>query len=231
MNILLCDDDITFLKAFEKFFTGFSCHIYKYTSIESAKNSDVIFDIAFLDIVFDEGALVFDLIKSIRKKNPKCVIAFVTNHIKYAPEGYEYKAFRYILKNEPEALIKRRINDVVCEYDRLNMTICGSYKNERFVLSPKDICYIEISNHLLKLYTSDDVYEMYNRTGSLYENLSRCGFVRCHRSFLVNLNYVRTIRDDSFFILTAPRDAKIPLGIRYKAEAKRNLLNYIGENL
>ena len=54
MNILLCDDDTNFLKEFEKHFTGYDCKIYKYSSLEEAISSPVIFDIAFLDIVFDE---------------------------------------------------------------------------------------------------------------------------------------------------------------------------------
>lgn len=231
MNILLCDDDINFLNDFKKHFTDCKCRIYTHTSLEAVAETSVVFDIAFLDIVFDKGNLVFDLIDNLRTKNPKCVIAFVTNHIKYAPEGYEYRAFRYILKNEPEALIKRRIDDVIKEYNRLNTLIRGSYKNEQFVIAPQDIYYIEIINHLLRFYTSGGIYEMYSSINSYYPTLSDNGFVRCHRSYVVNLNYVRTIEDDSFFILKAPSMAKIPLGIRFKSQAKEKYFNYIGESL
>ncbi len=231
MNILLCDDDINFLKDFEKLFSAYDCHIYKYTSIEDAKKSDVIFDVAFLDIVFEHDNIVFDLIDFIRSKNSKCVIAFVTNHIKYAPEGYEYKAFRYILKGEPEQLIRRRIDDVINEYKRLNILIRGSYKNEQFAISPHEVYYIEISNHILRVHTSGGIHEMYSSISAIYPDLAECGFIRCHRSYLVNLGYVRTIYDDSFFILKAPCEEKIPLGIRFKSEAKEKYLNYAGERL
>lgn len=229
MNILLCDDDINFLKEFEKHFTGYDCKIYKYSSLEEAISSPVIFDIAFLDIVFDEGKLVFDLIENLRNKKQSCVIAFVTNHIKYAPEGYEYKAFRYILKNEPEPLIKRRLDDCFREHRRLNMLIRGSYKNEQFAISPKNVYYIEISNHILRFHTTSGVYEMYNSISAFYDDLLSCGFVRCHRSFVVNLGYVHTIRDDAFFVLNS--GDKIPLGIRYKANAKEKYFNYTGGSL
>lgn len=231
MNVLLCDDDIGFINNFSAFLKGYNCCIYKHTSVESAKSSPLAFDIAFLDIELDGDSLVFDLIDSIRAKNPKCVIAFVTNHIKYAPVGYEYNAFRYILKGEPEQLIRRRIDDVINEYKRLNILIRGSYKNEQFAISPHEVYYIEISNHILRFHTSDGIHEMYSSIGAVYPDLAECGFIRCHRSYLVNLGYVRTIYDDSFFILKAPCEAKIPLGIRFKSEAKEKYFNYVGERL
>ncbi len=231
MNILLCDDDINFLESFEKLLSDYNCHIYKYTSVETAKHSEVVFDIAFLDIVFKSGSLVFSLIDHIRKKNDKCVISFVTNHIKYAPEGYEYKAFRYILKNEPHALIKRRIEDVFLQYSRINTVIRGSYKGQQFAVAPKDIYFIEIFNHLLKLHTAKGDFDMYCQISSLYPDLSSWGFVRCHRSYVVNLNYIHTISDDTHFVLNTPHKEKIPLGIRYKTAAKEKYFNYTGEYL
>lgn len=231
MNILLCDDDANFLSGFEKLLADYPGHIYKHTSVESVMNSDTIFDIAFLDIVFDSENLVFSLIDFLREKNSKCIIAFVTNHIRYAPEGYEYRAFRYILKNEPLPLITRRINDVFTEYSRISALIRGSYKGEQFSVAPRDIYYIEIFNHILKFHTVKGCFEMYSQISTLYSQLSAMGFVRCHRSYVVNLNFIRSILNDSYFILSTPNEDKIPLGIRYKAEAKEKYLNYEGESL
>ena len=231
MNILICDDDINFMNSFEKLLTDYNGHVYKYTSIENAKNSDVIFDIAFLDIVFETDTLVFSLIDTIREKNNKCIISFVTNHIQYAPEGYEYRAFRYILKNEPQVLIKRRIEDVFIEYNRLSTIIRGSYKGCQFAVAPKDIYFIEIFNHLLKLHTSKGDFDMYCQLNSLHPDLFSWGFVRCHRSFVVNLNYVHSISNNSCFVLNTSSLDKIPIGIRYKTIAKEKYLNYTGENL
>lgn len=231
MNILLCDDDIEFLESFENLLSDYNGHIYKFSTIDAVKQSDVIFDIAFLDIVLDSDKLVFDLIDHVRKNNPKCVISFVTNHIKYAPEGYEYKAFRYIVKTEPVALIKRRIEDIFKEYNRMTAIIRGSYKNEQFSISARDVCFIEIYNHILKLHTIKGEFEMYGQISVLYPDLLNWGFIRCHRSYVVNLNFVRTIADNSYFLLNTPLKTKIPLGIRYKSEAKDKFLNYAGENL
>ncbi|MBQ8540167.1 MAG: response regulator transcription factor [Clostridia bacterium] len=231
MNILLCDDDSNFLTEFEKNFSDLNCHIYKYTSKEAVLNSDVVFDMAFLDIVLDNDSLVFSVIDCLRLKNPKCVISFVTNHIKYAPEGYEYKAFRYILKNEPALLIKRRINDALAEYRRRSTFIKGNYKGNCFSVSPSEIYYIEILNHILKLYTSKGQLEMYNKLKDIYPILVENGFIRCHRSYIVNLNFVRFVGKENKFILYTPEEVKVPIGIRYKEQVKEKYLNYAGEML
>ena len=231
MNILLCDDDVNFLADFEKHFYGLSCHVYKYTSANDVINSDVIFDIAFLDIVLSDDTLVFGAIEHIKNKNPKCVISFVTNHIKYAPEGYEYKAFRYILKNEPPQLINRRINDVLNEHYRLNTFIKGNYKGNSFSISPSDVYYIEILNHTLKLYSTRGVLEMYNKLKDIYPILEETGFIRCHRSYIVNLNYVRFVGKENNFILETPDEVKVPIGISYKTSAKEKYFNYAGKLL
>ncbi len=229
MNILLCDDDLSFMTEFEKYFDGFPCHVYKFTSPQAVKESSTIFDIAFLDIVFNENTFVFDLVDYLRNKNPKCIINFVTNHIKFAPDGYEYKAFRYILKNEPKSLILRRVGDVFREYGRVNALIKGSYKGVSFSVSPRDVYYIEIFNHILRLYTSKGIFEMYAQISDLYSDLLKWGFVRCHRSYIVNLNFVSSA--ENCFILNNPEKTEIPLGIRYKNDAKEKYFNYTGENL
>lgn len=231
MNVLLCDDDLSFMDKLESDLSEYSCHVYKFSSAKQVEKSDVIFDIAFLDIVLENNALVFDIINHIKKKNPKCVIAFFTNHIKYAPQGYEYRAFRYILKTEPPALIKRRISEVFAECERLNATIKGNYKGVWFKIAASEIYYIEIFNHILRIHSTKGEFEMYCQLKEIYPTLQNLGFVRCHRSYVINLSFVRYLEKDSCFILNDPTNSKIPVGISYKAASREKYLNYAGENL
>ena len=49
------------------------------------------------------------------------------------------------------------------------------------------------------------ILEKYSRAQMLYQDLcdelSDCGFLRCHRSYMVNFQHVHVMRSDGFFVL------------------------------
>ena len=53
-------------------------------------------------------------------------------------------------------------------------------------------------------------------TSGLCDELSDCGFLRCHRSYMVNFQHVHVMRSDGFFVLDDQKHTTIPIGIRYK---------------
>lgn len=226
MNILICDDDIVFLKSFKEKLMEYKCPIYSFNNIENLKNTDIVFDIAFLDIEFNNSTNGFEIGNYLRSRNPKCVIAFFTNYRKYAIEGYKYGVCRYILKNEPERLIKRNIHDVFLEFYRQKKVIRGSYKDKTFAVAVDDIFYIDVYNHTIKIHSQKGEFEMYKQIKEIYEELQDFGFIRCHRSYIVNIKYIGSMRSDGHFALNTPNKDKIPIGISYKDVAKEKYLTY-----
>ena len=65
------------------------------------------YDLAFLDIDFGNrrGAGI-DLARRIRQKRNDTIIIFVTSYVEYAPEGYELRAFRYLLKTDVDTKLE-----------------------------------------------------------------------------------------------------------------------------
>lgn len=83
----------------------------------------------------------------------------------------------------------------------------------------KDIQYIEALGKVLHVYTKDeDEIIMRDSLNHMEEKYRTYGFCRCHRSYLVNMDYVRDCRN-GFFILTDGQE--IPYGTKYmdKVEA------------
>ena len=223
MNILLCDDDKNFSKSLKLKLSGENRSIFSYDSKQKVLESDTIFDIAFLDIELNDSK-GFELVKYLRARNPKCVIAFFTNYHKYAIQGYNYQPFRYILKNEPEIIINKRISEVFREYYRRNKTISGSYSGYRFCVSIDDIYYISISNHITTLHTKKGDFELYKQMKELEPELNKFSFFRCHRSYMVNTQHILLMNKDNFFILDDPKGTVIPIGIKYKKAAEEKYL-------
>lgn len=226
IKVALCDDDALFLDSLEKKLNRYDCFIYKYTDADSLKNASVDFDIAFIDIELGGDSTGFEAVRFLKMLNPKCVVAFFTNYSGYAIEGYEYRAFRYILKNEPQGLIDKRIKEVFTEFYRQNKVIKGSYKDKTFAVALDDIYYMEIADHILKIHSRKGDFEVYKKIKDMYDELCEFGFLRCHRSYIVNIKYIRSIRSDGSFLLNTPTSVSIPIGIRYRDEAKAKYLNY-----
>lgn len=224
MNILLCDDDKIFLKNLKLKLSGENRSIFSYDSKQKVLESDTIFDIAFLDIELNDNSKGFDLVKYLRARNPKCVIAFFTNYHKYAIQGYNYQPFRYILKNEPEIIINKRISEVFREYYRRNKTISGSYSGYRFCVSIDDIYYISISNHITTLHTKKGDFEFYKQMKELEPELNEFNFFRCHRSYMINTYHILLMSKNNCFILDDPKGSVVPIGIKYKKEAEEKYL-------
>ena len=76
----------------------------------------------------------------------------------------------------------------------------------------------------MRLYCEEDMIEYYEKMDELEKEL-KGSFVRCHKSFLVNLMHVRSVdgRD-----ITLMNGKKIPISRNKSAETKEKVFAYLG---
>lgn len=225
MNVALLDDDAEFLDTLKRRLTEFNCDVYAYTKLVDMIDSNVPYDIAFIDIELGENDTGFNAVQFLKNRNKKCVIAFFTNYNKYAIKGYNYQPFRYILKTQPDTSINRQLIAVFNEYHRRNKKITGSYNGYTFSTSLDDVYYISISNHIATLHTTKCNFEIYRQMKDLENELNEFGFFRCHHSYMVNIQHIYVMRSDFVFILDDSNRSDIPIGIRYRKQAEDKFLN------
>lgn len=105
MKLAICDDEIVFRKqlieSIDKYYKNYSnLDIYEFSSGEElleSYDSGAVYDIVFLDIEMkDINGL--DTAKIIRKYRRNEIIVFLTSHTKYAIDGYEVNALRFLEK-------------------------------------------------------------------------------------------------------------------------------------
>lgn len=219
MNVALCDDNVQYIEKFSSRLKEYECNIYKYNSVKALIESGLSFDIAFLDIEVNKET-GFNAAKYVYAKNHNCIIIFLTNYSKYMLKGYEFRAYRYILKNSPDILISKRINEAFNEYYKQNKVITGSYNGYDFYTYAKDILYIESNRHAISIHTVKGVYRKLSRISDVEKSLEGTNIIRCHRGFMVNLDYVYAIRDGKFFTLIVPNEIDVPIGKTYRSIMK-----------
>lgn len=94
-------------------------------------------------------------------------------------------------------------------------------------LNTTDIVMIETAGHKNIIQLKDAKYQIYETLENLGRQLKEYGFLRIHKSFLVNMAYIRSINN---YILTLDdgRQFSVPKG-RYKC-VKQELASYVGKN-
>ena len=87
----------------------------------------------------------------------------------------------------------------------------------------KDIVYIETCNRNLKIHLKKQSLVICETIREMKKVLEKKGFVSPHQSFLVNLDYVDFVRDNSVVLKNGE---KIPLSRKRKKEIKEKYINW-----
>lgn len=180
------------------------------------------YNIIFLDIDMpDKNGM--ETAHAIRKRNSDIDIVFITVMHQYVFDGYKVGAVRYIMKTDMEQLLPECMDALLQKYLISGQKMKFPFvKGERTVLL-RDILYIEIQSHRLYFKMKDEILHMYGQIGKLERQLINYNFVRCHQSYLVNLEYIANINN---YWLYLPKGTKIPVSRSKYSEVKEAYLRY-----
>jgi len=171
-------------------------------------------DLVFLDIAMP-GKDAFELLNDLGEVQFQ--IIFVTAHNQYSLRAFKFSALDYLLKpvdeeelvaavNKAEsAIVKERdlkkglqalIHNLKSQNDLSQQTkLCLATLAGFTVVSLSDIIYCEADGAYTYFYLLEDKKICVSRPLSDYELLlGEAGFLRIHKSFLVNLNHTREYR-------------------------------------
>lgn len=205
INVLLCDDDKYFLQKMSDIIDsqpvppGTSIYITKSShSVEITDRQLLQYQIMFLDIDMDERSGM-DIAHRVRELHLDTVIIFVTNYPEFSLEGYEVRAFRYLLKQELEQKLHIYFRDALAELPREDKVLHFSANAESFRVAYKDILYLESNQRVIYLYTLSPTQtpdHFYGKMEDLAVELEKEGFLRIQKSYLVNMAYIKKFNYD-----------------------------------
>ena len=230
LNFVLCDDNLSILSKLENMLnTLFLKHDYEASiSFKSTNAEDVLsyvksnnVHVLILDINLKSNISGIDLAESVRKTNKSIYIIFTTGHLEYALIAYKVKTFDYI----PKPFTIERIEDTL---NRLFAdTSCNVAKylslNNKNIIKQDDIDYIKKDGMKLIVYTDSKQYEAYSSFSKIEPCLSG-NFVRCHKSYIANINNIKNIESTSNTIKFNNKECYI--GPKYKTNFMEVVNNY-----
>lgn len=197
MRIAVCDDELIYRKKLktdiEGYYKDLNSLIYEFTSGEELLKHYITrenaFDLIFIDIEM-KGINGIETAKRLRAFDNNVIIIFLTSHAEYAPDGYEVSAFRYLIKPIEIGKLYKTLQQADDRLQKeLIITVCSFDKE--LLLNTKDIVYIEANNKEVLINTLNSTYIDKRNLNEFEQLLKESGFFRTHRSYLVNLSYVR----------------------------------------
>lgn len=178
------------------------------------------FHLLIMDILM-EPVNGFALAKQMRGLGCEAGLLFVTSTDGYTLEGYSLYPVQYLVKPvTKQQLFEAVSRDYQERFMAQNLLIPAAHGNT--VLRLNRIDYLETLNRRTFVHTEGDAVETIEPMRSLLERLPETSFVRCHKSFAVNLRKVAHITRTAILL---ENGKKIPVGRAFYDAALRALVD------
>ena len=207
MKCIIVDDDLIALKLIKQLISKVPEIelINEFTSAQEALdfiNNKNKIDLIFLDIEMPQmSGLEF-----IRAQNHKAQIVLVSGHSGYAAEAFDYNVTDFLTKPlQFERFLKavqkvKEIQENLRTSNRVNRTGDLYLKQgSRLVhINERDILYVEaLADYVTVHCDSGEKFTILSTMKSIEHKLSSEDFVRIHRSYIIRLEKIKAIEDDT----------------------------------
>ena len=234
MNCIIIDDDEMSRRVVEEFVgrTDFLEHTNSFTNaveainfIKQGENVNLI----FLDIEMPEMSGI-DFLNTLTQP-PQIII--ISSKEKYAIQAFDYSVTDYLLKPITYARFFKAASKAYEIFNK-NRSIIDSdkeifiKKNSSLVrIKYNDILWVEALENYVVINTTTEKFTIHFTMKSIENQLPNIKFKRVHRSFIVNINRITSIEDNSIIIKMTEGKKVIPIGKSYRDKllSEINLMN------
>ena len=234
LNFALCDDnkqtiqklssllESIFIKHNLDAEVSFSCtkpeEILEYDKLKEI-------NVFILDIDLKNKLTGIDVANRIRKLNKDVYFIFITAHFEYIMLAYKCKTFDYITKPISKGKVEETILRLMDDIKNVSNKNSFLHLNNKHTIINKDsINFIKRDGMKLVFYTDTRNYEIYSSFKKL-ENDLPSNFVRCHKSYIANINKISDVRMvDNTIAFSSNKDEVCYIGPKYKSTLMK-LLN------
>ena len=198
-RILICEDEdesrIAVCQALDRFSSE---NNVKFEQIIASSGESLLskiddrVDLLLLDIGLPRISGM-DAARYLRQLGVQTPIIFITSMTQYAMAGYEVHAFGFLKKPLNYKQFEWQMRDALALLVRNRGTSIPLQSGAKLeVINSGDVEYIEVFDHIIELFDKHgDRYQCSMSLSDLEEKLSEFGFFRPHKSFLVNMAYIR----------------------------------------
>lgn len=204
MNVFICDDQPVFTEEFSRQLEGYfkkqelSLRLFTFLSGERLLDCDIKPDIIFLDIKL-YGMSGLETARQLRKSGCQAKIIFLTAYKQYVFQAFDVDASHYLIKPVKEEKLESVLNHVISQTSQKKQCLSLQSGSALVRLPYEDLLYLEVRDRKVSVHTRDNSVDFYGKLEALEKQLPD-SFFRCHRSFIVNMEYVMSFNKTDLFL-------------------------------
>lgn len=240
LKICLCDDDVNTLNYYLNRISdllnenNFLFEIKTFESGESLifemEDDPNKFNIIIIDILM-KNINGIETTKILRKYGYIGIILFLTSSKEFALDSFSVEPQNYILKNDNNdrfnKIFLKAIN-YIHSMSNENIIIFFN-KSRKTIINLDSIVYIESLNRKVIFHKiNGEVEELNDALKNIYDKIKKYGFIRCHKSYIVNFKYIKSFNNSECML---KKDIILPIGRKYSKSFKNTILENEFDNL
>ena len=179
--------------------TEYSDSVYLSSVIDAGDSHDVF----FLDVEMPkvDG---FQLADKIRNKLPAAIIVFLTSHSELAPDGYKFRALRYVSKLVLSQKLPEALEAVQKEFSALESGyLVVPHYTDALRIPYNEILYVQHILRSSRIYTLRQGVIKDNRgLKTIYSVIGDKRFIYIDRSTFVNIDFIRELKGNEITLRT-----------------------------
>lgn len=222
-NVAICDDEWEFLDSTKQICSKILTQNdvpFKITTffdpnelLEVLEENPEKYNIILLDILMGKTNGI-EFAKILRENGNSVSIIFITSSLDFAIDGYDVFPVHYIIKPLDEyKLEKALLKDYESNFKKKKVVVAT--KSGDSLIYVDDINYIESLKRNVTIHTEQNNIEYIGTLKSVQQLLVETNIIKCHKSFLINLDKVKDITRQE---ITLHNNEKIPIGRNYYSD-------------
>lgn len=218
-SILIVDDQYTLAKHVKQ---GIEALYPEYFTIDIMNDKDLLenidhiaYDVYMLDIEMPKIS-GFAAAKKLHERTPNSLLLFLTTHEELSIDGYEYRAFRFLVKKN--LMLKKAMDAVLAELEKQHAMVEARNEAKVSVQIPvRDIACVYSEKNYLVLKTEKEMYQTRLSLKEFEDRYSMLSFVSPCKGYLVNLLHIASV-DYQKDIIYLKHNGTVPISRRRKKD-------------
>ena len=169
-----------------------------------------------------------DIVEKYRRYFARAQVVYMGNLDHYTPAIYETEHAFFLpkpfLQQDVDTALSCALNNLS---NNINKSLPVKVGTSVRLIKYSDLIYIESQRRKLRLHLSNEVIDMYGSLTAMAASLP-WQFVQCHKSFIVNLEYVVELQKEGFVMASGDR---IAVSQTKRKEARRSFMKYLAVDL
>lgn len=225
----ICDDEKMYraqiIEICEQYF---QIHSYEHKYVEFASGEEALayqgdkILLLFLDIEMGETSGL-DVLDRLRESDLVWRIAFASSHKEQMLDTIDLKTLAFLEKPIAYPGVEKCLNIAIREQER-NIVAVFTMLDGKKSIELSDLRYVQAEGHYIRVSGKSQNFVGYDSIKQCEEQLQGTTMIRIHKSYLVNLQYVKRIGAKEVIMSD---EGRLPVGRKYGSSFREQYLNFV----